>query len=166
MCVLLPKAGYVSRKDQSPAFRRLFHAVTRRHRLKAVQARVVTGAAGCVTPQRAGVTQPGPRCGVAAQVGPCAAPGRLLGMARVAMGNAWCRPDADQGTPWKRRRCRRMDAFCEVRLGIPARCGESRSWTAARCDRDALRRDGRDAGAVTEQGGAAIGAADATHGIG
>ena len=111
------------------------------------------------------MTQPVPRCGVAAQVGPCAAPGRLLGMARVAMGNAWCRPDADQGTPWKRRRCRRMDAFCEVRLGHPREVRrESRSWTAARCDRDALRRDGRGAGAVTEQDGAAIGVADATHG--
>ena len=50
--------------------------------------RVVTGAAGCVTPQIGGVTQPMPRCGVAAWVGPCAAPGRLRCTARVAARNA------------------------------------------------------------------------------
>ena len=88
LCVLLPKARAFSRKDRSLGFSRFVHAVTRRHRLKAVEGRVVTWAADCVTPQCGGVTQPPPRSGRAAWVGPCSAPGRLLRMARVAARNA------------------------------------------------------------------------------
>ena len=95
VCVLLPKARVFSRKDRSLGFSRFVHAVTRRHRLKAIEGRVVTWAADCVTPQKAGVTQPPPRCGRAAWVGPCFAPGRLLRVARVAARNA-----GEPGTGW------------------------------------------------------------------